>query len=76
MNTAGRWRLLGVDAFAGEDYTIEGEYDTEAKAVAAAEQRLAELEKTQPSAESGGQNGLQDRVYVVRPDGSCFRIRL
>ena len=33
--------------------------------------RLADLERTQPAASSGGQapGGIQDRVYIVHPDG-------
>lgn len=82
MNTTadGKWKLEGQDVFDMDDddrgfYPLEGEYDTEELAKAAARIRLKELEGTQPSAGSGGQsdNGIQDRVYIVRPDGSKHR---
>lgn len=41
----------------------------------AARARLAELARSQPAASSGGQDGMQDRVDVVRPDGTSFRVR-
>jgi hypothetical protein len=69
-----KWRLQGYDTFAREYYALAGEYANEAEAIAAAHRRLAEVEREQPSATSGGQNGIQDRVYVVRPDGSMFRV--
>lgn len=31
-----------------------------------------ELEIVQPHAMSGGQSGIQDRVYVIRPDGTQY----
>ncbi len=75
MTQHNKWRLLGYDTFSSEEYPLEGEYDTETDAIAAARARLAELEETQPSESSGGQDGIQDRVFVIRPDGSCFRVR-
>jgi hypothetical protein len=72
--TSFRWRLIGYDTFSGQEYPLPGEYDSEVEAVAAAGKRLEELEGLQPSASSGGQNGIQDRVYVVRPDGTIFRV--
>jgi len=68
------WRLQGHDTFAREDYPLPGEYETEVEAVAAARERLEHLEMTQPSSTSGGQDGIQDRVYVIRPDGTRFRV--
>ena len=67
--------LCVYDTFAGEAYPLEGEFSTEQDAIAAARARLEELERTQPSESSGGQDGIQDRVYVVRPDGSSFCVR-
>jgi len=71
----GRWRLRGHDTFAGEAYPLPGSYRTEAQAQKAARKRLADLERTQPSVSSGGQRpgGIQDQVYIVRPDGSAYR---
>lgn len=67
-----KWRLEGYDTFEGEGYSLPGTYDTEAEAEAAARARLADLEKMQPSATSGGQGfgGIQDRVYIVGPAGT------
>jgi hypothetical protein len=87
----GNWKLAGLDTFSGDDYplgdvnvvdgrsTLDGmrpEYETYEEALADARQRLADLERTQPSASSGGQgfNGIQDRVYVVHPDGIRERV--
>ena len=69
------WTLEGYDTFSGEPYDLPGEFNTEAEAQVAAQKRLVELEETQPSAESGGQSshGIQDRVFIVRPDGTKYR---
>ncbi len=69
-----KWRLEGFDTSAREEYPISGDYDSEADAVAAAENRMEQIEKHPPSVPSGEQEGLQDRIYVVRPDGSKFRV--
>jgi hypothetical protein len=70
----GKWKLEGYDTFSEEEYPLPGEHDTEDAAIAAAQERLADLERTQPSESSGGQDGIQDRVYVIRPDGERFRV--
>ena len=67
------WRLRGYDTFAEEPYPLEGEYASERLAQAAAKQRMAELEESQPSASSGGQSGIQDQIYIIRPDGTEYR---
>jgi hypothetical protein len=71
----GKWGLEGFDTFSNETYPLSGEYDTEEFARDAAKKRLSELEKTQPSASSGGQkeSGIQDQVFVIRPDGTKYR---
>ena len=69
------WRLEGYDTFSTEWYDLEGYYPTEGSAIEAAKARLEELETTQPSASSGGQDGIQDQVFVIRPDGTRFRVR-
>jgi hypothetical protein len=71
----GRWRLRGYDTYAAEDYPMPGSYYTERGARRAARRYLRHLERTQPSETSGGQKdgGIQDRIYVVRPDGSSYR---
>jgi hypothetical protein len=67
------WRLRGYDSFAGHWYLIEGIHFSESGALRAAEKQLQKLERSQPSSTSGGQDGIQDQVYVVRPDGTQFR---
>ena len=70
----GQWRLRGHDTFAGEGYPLPGRFWSEAGAQRAARRHLAKLERTQPSATSGGQKpgGIQDRVFIVRPDGTAY----
>lgn len=77
LKPKGKWRLEGWDVFDGGNYSIQGEYDTEEQAMEAANLRLLELEEDQPTETSGGQSdrGVQDRVYIVRPDGSKYRWR-
>ena len=70
-----KWKLVGYDTFAGEHYPLGGEYDCQAAAVEAARACLAENERDQPTASSGGQDGIQDRVYIVSPDGKWYRFR-
>ena len=68
------WTLRGWDTFAGEAYHI-GRYFTEAGARRAARRCLRKLEKDQPSEFSGGQRpgGVQDKLSIVRPDGTEFQ---
>lgn len=70
------WRLRGYDTFAGDWYPLEGRYFSEGAALRAARRRLRALERLQPSRSSGGQGpgGIQDQVYVVRPDGTLDRV--
>ena len=72
---SGTWKLQGRDTFAHEDYDLDGEFDSEDEAIAAAKVCLDDLERTQPTASSGGQDGIQDHVYIIRPDGTRFRVR-
>lgn len=83
---------MGYDAFSCEWYELgdvsvgadgrspldgmKPEYDTPQEALADAQKRLADLERTQPAASSGGQapGGIQDRVYLVHPDGRRERV--
>lgn len=71
----GKWRLGGWDTFSMESYPLEGEYNSEEETREEAQKRLAELEKSQPTASSGGQDGIQDQVYIYGPDGSGYRFR-
>ena len=74
QNGNGKWKMQGHDTFASEDYRLDGEFDSEDEAIAAAKVCLDDLERTQPTASSGGQDGIQDHVYVIRPDGTMFRV--
>lgn len=67
------WRLRGYDTLAGEWYPLPGLFITEGAAMRAARRHLARLERWQPGALSGGQAGVQDQVYIVRPDGTVRR---
>jgi hypothetical protein len=70
------WQLEGYDPFALEYYPLPGEYPSQEEAEKAARARLRDLEVLQPTQTSGGQAywGIQDRVYVVRPDGTMYRL--
>lgn len=75
------WRVVGYDTFEEEFYSIHGaDYVTEEEAQQAARVRFDILNKTQPMEEedSGGQDddGIQDRIFIERPDGSRYRFIL
>lgn len=69
------WKLIGFDTFAEEDYPIGANYSSEEKARDAATSYFKKLDEEQPPESSGGQGelGIQDRIFVQRPDGSRFR---
>ena len=73
------WKVYGFDAFeGGPDAWYElGSYSTYEKALDHAKKKRDELEKTQPSASSGGSGfgGIQDRVYVIHPNGRREQVR-
>ena len=71
----GKWKIQDYDTFEGEFYGLCGGWDTEKKAKQEAKKRLMEIEKNQPSTQSGGQGfgGIQDQVFIVKPDGSKYR---
>jgi len=70
-----KWSLQGYDAFAEEFYRLDGEYDSENAARSAGVAQLKSVEESQPTLSSGGQGdmGIQDRFFIVRPDGSQYR---
>ena len=77
----GNWAVDGYDTFEGGPdayYRVKEGLGSEADALIAAAAYMTELERTQPSASSGGQGhlGIQDRVFIVRPDGSRYRFYL
>ncbi len=69
-----KWKLIGFDTFEGEYYSIEGNHLSEKEAQDAANKKLNELEQSQPSVTSGGQGGIQDRVYIQGPDKTTYRV--
>ena len=69
-----KWRLVGWDTFEGAEYPLS-EHDTEGDCLRAARDRLRELERTQPTLSSGGQDGIQDQVLIETPDGLRYRFR-
>jgi len=64
----GPWQLWGLDTFSNDTYRVSC-HGTEAECLAAAREYLRELEEQQPSELSGGQDGIQDRLYIVGPNG-------
>lgn len=77
-----KWKIEGYDTFdskwdveSDSFYPIEGEWNTETEAKKAAKKYLEKLERQQPPFNSGGQSelGIQDHVYIVRPDGTKYR---
>lgn len=75
MTRNGKWCLEGFSVVENRPYPLRGECDNEADALDAARLRLAHLERFQPTESSGGQDddGIQDRIFIVRPDGSRYR---
>ena len=62
------WKVEGKDGFDMEaEYYPVSEHAEYELAFEAARGELAELDKSQPNA--GGPTGIQDRIYVVHPDG-------
>ena len=84
------WKLEGYDEFDGEYYPLgqfkdsngkpvdglKDSYGSYDEALEGARQRLQDLERHQPTSSSGGQamGGIQDRVYIVHPDGRRQRV--
>lgn len=69
----GIYKVEGKDGFDPDaDYYPVGEHSSYEEALEAARGSLEELSTSQPRA--GGQSGIQDRVYVVHPDGRRQRV--
>jgi hypothetical protein len=62
--------LEGYDTFEGEYYPLAYDIDDMPTAFLLQAARLRELERTQPSESSGGQDvsGIQDRAFIRHPD--------
>ena len=67
-----RWRLVGWDTFASEAYPVSL-HATEQECRVAAREFLRSLEIQQPSEQSGGQDGIQDHVFILGPQGEQYR---
>lgn len=67
------YQVWGADGFdiEAEPYLVTAGYEDYGRACAAATALLAELDESQSNA--GGQEGIQDRVYVRHPDGHMER---
>ena len=71
MTEEGAWQLVVFDGFCGEAYPLSRHADeAECRKAARAYMRYSELK--QPSEHSAGQQGIQDRVFVVGPDGAGY----
>lgn len=68
-----RWQLIGLDTFSSEWYRLDS-YPTQAQAEEAAQEKLREIERLQPTSSSGGQGGIQDQVHIERPDKTRYRV--
>jgi hypothetical protein len=75
------FRVICVDTFEAAHDPKEAEYESfagtdEAIVLQWAQQKLVQLEDLQPTETSGGQgpHGIQDRVFIERPDGTRYRV--
>lgn len=62
-----KYHLQGYDSFDGGRYPLAINIDDIATANILRNARLRQLEISQPSSSSGGQNGIQDRVILLSP---------
>lgn len=62
-----KYHLDGYDTFDGSKYPLARNIDDLPTAQMLVEARLRQLEITQPTTSSGGQNGIQDRVILISP---------
>lgn len=67
------FKLMGYDTFSDEWYCLD-KFSTEKEARIAGVKRLEELAVSQPAQSSGGQSGIQDRVFIEHPDGKRYRV--
>jgi hypothetical protein len=66
------WQLVGWDTFDCEAYPVS-RHATEKECRDAAREFLRALEIHQPSEQSGGQDGIQDHVFILGPTGEQYR---
>jgi len=65
------WRLSGWDTFAHESYPI-GDFPDEASAREAAKKRLKKYAQSRHRTGGPPPGGIEDLIFVVRPDGSSY----
>lgn len=65
-----KYHLDSHDTFAGEDHPLARDIDDLATAELLRDTRMRELKESQPSSMSGGQSGIQNRVYIIRPESN------
>ena len=68
----GPWQLWGLDTFSNETYRVS-QHATEQECRAAAREYMRDIELQQPSETSGGQEGIQDQLFIVGPSGVRYR---
>jgi hypothetical protein len=81
VSDEGNWAVDGYDTFEGGPdayYRVKDGLESEDEALMVAAGYMQDLERRQPTEPSGGQGpmGIQDQVFVVRPDGTRYRFRL
>jgi hypothetical protein len=82
MSGRPEFEVIGYDEFDGEEYSLgdppgtPAMFDDHDLALDFGRVRLAYLERAQPASSSGGQEhgGIQDRVYIVHPNGQRERV--
>lgn len=67
------WGVIGLDVFSCEESPISS-HANEPDAREAAKKCLDELELEQPAGQTGGQDDIQDRIFVVGPKGQRNRV--
>lgn len=75
----GRWSVHGYDTFSSHPYNFldcpEEGFGSEDKALVFARTQFAKIQRDQPPEEAGDcwdEGSIQDRVVIVRPDGSEY----
>lgn len=82
MTSRPEFEVIGYDEFDGEDYPLgdpigtPATFDDHDAAIRFGRRHLEGLERTQPTSSSGGQEfgGIQDRVYILHPNGQRERV--
>ncbi len=70
------WRLQDVDQFDGTVYRIRGTFLSLEEAYSAARRLCQKIERTQPTRSSGDQQGIQNIILIVCPNGSRVHVHI